>query len=209
MTRQRSIIRINVASAPQLAWAVLGALHASRAVEIHPMLSTGAEKTIEAEMGLTLDSFEALADVSHHPSDMTAAISSGSFLPPLYLGRGLGPLLKNDPAVPDEDICLDYMADNLAGWDRAIGRGRRFDLGGLRLEILDTTRERHPLALGPTAGRVHLVIEVTDIDQARPLRTAAPAPEAVSWDARLFQIRDPDGVRVTFIQRDDRGRQGP
>jgi uncharacterized glyoxalase superfamily protein PhnB len=96
-----------------------------------------------------------------------------------------------------------------AGWDRATGRGRRFDLGGLRLEILDNTRERRPLALGPPAGRVHLVVEVTDIDQARQLRTVAPAPESVSWGARLFQVRDPDGVPVTFIQWDDWGRQGP
>jgi polyprenyl P-hydroxybenzoate/phenylacrylic acid decarboxylase-like protein len=43
------------------------------------VLSAGAEKTIAAEMGLTRDSFEALADVSHHPSDMAAAVSSGSF----------------------------------------------------------------------------------------------------------------------------------
>jgi alkanesulfonate monooxygenase SsuD/methylene tetrahydromethanopterin reductase-like flavin-dependent oxidoreductase (luciferase family) len=35
------------------------------------------------------------------------------FLLPLYLGLGLGPLLKNDPSMPDEDVCLDYIADNL------------------------------------------------------------------------------------------------
>jgi alkanesulfonate monooxygenase SsuD/methylene tetrahydromethanopterin reductase-like flavin-dependent oxidoreductase (luciferase family) len=35
------------------------------------------------------------------------------FLLPLYLGLGLGPLLKNDPAMPDADVCLDYVADNL------------------------------------------------------------------------------------------------
>jgi alkanesulfonate monooxygenase SsuD/methylene tetrahydromethanopterin reductase-like flavin-dependent oxidoreductase (luciferase family) len=32
---------------------------------------------------------------------------------PLYLSLGLGSLLKNDPAMPDKDICLDYVADNL------------------------------------------------------------------------------------------------
>jgi alkanesulfonate monooxygenase SsuD/methylene tetrahydromethanopterin reductase-like flavin-dependent oxidoreductase (luciferase family) len=35
------------------------------------------------------------------------------FLLPVYLGLGLGSLLKTDPAMPDEDICLDYIADNL------------------------------------------------------------------------------------------------
>ena len=79
MSRQRLIIGVSGSSAPQLAWAVLGALHASQAVETHLVVSAGAEKTIEAEMGLTRASFEALADVSYHPSDMGAAVSSGSF----------------------------------------------------------------------------------------------------------------------------------
>jgi polyprenyl P-hydroxybenzoate/phenylacrylic acid decarboxylase-like protein len=79
MSRQRLVIGVSGSSAPQLAWAVLGALHASRAVETHLVVSGGAEKTIAAEMGLTRDSFEALADVSYHPSDMGAAVSSGSF----------------------------------------------------------------------------------------------------------------------------------
>jgi polyprenyl P-hydroxybenzoate/phenylacrylic acid decarboxylase-like protein len=79
MSRERLIIGVSGSSAPQLAWAVLGALHASQAVETHLVVSTGADKTIAAEMGLTRDSFEALADVSYHPSDMGAAVSSGSF----------------------------------------------------------------------------------------------------------------------------------
>ena len=79
MSRQRLIIGVSGSSAPQLAWAVLGALQASQAVETHLVVSAAAEKTIAAEMGLTRDSFEALADVSYHPSDMGAAVSSGSF----------------------------------------------------------------------------------------------------------------------------------
>ncbi len=35
------------------------------------------------------------------------------FLLPLYLGLGLGPLLKRDPAMPDAAVDLDYVADNL------------------------------------------------------------------------------------------------
>jgi polyprenyl P-hydroxybenzoate/phenylacrylic acid decarboxylase-like protein len=79
MSRQRLIIGVSGASAPQLAMTLLETLHASQAVETHLVLSAGAEKTIAAEMGLRRDSFEALADVSYHPSDMAAAISSGSF----------------------------------------------------------------------------------------------------------------------------------
>jgi alkanesulfonate monooxygenase SsuD/methylene tetrahydromethanopterin reductase-like flavin-dependent oxidoreductase (luciferase family) len=35
------------------------------------------------------------------------------FLLPLYLGLGLGPLLKREPSLPDDAIDLDYVADNL------------------------------------------------------------------------------------------------
>lgn len=91
-----------------------------------------------------------------------------------------------------------------AEWDRAHGRGKRFDLGGgLRLEILDNRRERAPLPLDTPGDRVHVVVEVPDIDAAhRRLAVSAPAPQAVSWGARLFALRDPDGMPVTFLQWD-------
>lgn len=87
-------------------------------------------------------------------------------------------------------------------WDRATGRGRRFDLGGgLRLEILDNARERNPFQLSAPGDRTHVVVEVEDINLAHSrLRFVAPTPLNVSWGARLFQIRDPDGVPVTFLQ---------
>ena len=89
----------------------------------------------------------------------------------------------------------------VAQWDRAHGRGKRFDLGGLRLEVLDNRRERRPMALGSPGDRIHVVVEVADIDAARRrIALAAPEPQSTSWGARLFQIRDPDGVAVTFLQ---------
>lgn len=96
-------------------------------------------------------------------------------------------------------------------WDRPAGRGKRFDLrGGLRLEILDNRREREPLTLGSPGDRVHVVIEVDDIDAAHGrLAMSAPSPQAVSWGARLFQVRDPDGVAVTFLQWDNAGDMPP
>jgi catechol 2,3-dioxygenase-like lactoylglutathione lyase family enzyme len=91
----------------------------------------------------------------------------------------------------------------VAEWDRANGRGRRFELGTLRVEILDNTRERQPLPLTTAADRFQIVVEVDDIDAARGrLAIEAPQPQAVSWGARLFQVRDPDGVPVTFLQWD-------
>jgi catechol 2,3-dioxygenase-like lactoylglutathione lyase family enzyme len=86
-------------------------------------------------------------------------------------------------------------------WERPNGRGQRFDLGDMRLEILDNQREQQPLRLGVPADRVHLVIEVEDIDVARRrIQIDVPSPQATSWGARLFQVRDPDGVPVTFLQ---------
>lgn len=86
-------------------------------------------------------------------------------------------------------------------WDRPNARGVRFDLGGMRLEIFDNQREKSPLALGTPADRVHLVIEVDDIEKAHDsIEIDAPPPQDTSWGARLFQVRDPDGVPVTFLQ---------
>ena len=59
------------------------------------------------------------------------------------------------------------------------------------------------MQLGTPGDRVHVVVEVADIDAARRgLAVPTPAPQAVSWGARLFQLRDPDGVPVTFLQWD-------
>ena len=86
-------------------------------------------------------------------------------------------------------------------WDRPNARGRRFDTGGMRLEILDNEREQPPLDLGETADKVHIVVEVENIDEARErIEIDAPLPQGTSWGARLFQVRDPDGVPVTFLQ---------
>ena len=95
----------------------------------------------------------------------------------------------------------------VAQWDRAGGRGRRFDLGGgLRLEILDNARERHSLRLYEPGERTHVVVEVDDIDAAhRRLTVDVPLPQTVSWGAKLFQVRDPDGIPVTFLQWDQPG----
>lgn len=69
------------------------------------------------------------------------------------------------------------------------------------MEILDNVRERKPLPLGAPEDRVHLVVEVDDIEAERVrLKLDAPQVQETSWGARLFQLRDPDGVPVTFLQ---------
>jgi len=86
-------------------------------------------------------------------------------------------------------------------WDRANARGCRFDAGGLRLEIIDNAREQRPRELGVTSDRVHIVIEVDNIEAARSrIKIDAPPVQDTSWGARLFQVNDPDGIAVTFLQ---------
>lgn len=86
-------------------------------------------------------------------------------------------------------------------WDRDNARGRRFDTGGMRLEVLDNERKQVQLALGESADRIQIVIEVADIDEARSrLVLEAPPVTDTSWASRLFQVHDPDGIPVTFLQ---------
>ena len=86
-------------------------------------------------------------------------------------------------------------------WDRPNARGVRFDTGGMRLEIIDNEREQHQLELGETANKVHIVVEVENIDAARErIKVDAPPTQDTSWGARLFQILDPDSVPITFLQ---------
>jgi catechol 2,3-dioxygenase-like lactoylglutathione lyase family enzyme len=89
-------------------------------------------------------------------------------------------------------------------WDRANARGLRLDLGGMRLELLDNQRETKPLSLGTPAERFHVVIEVDDIEKARQrIRVDAPPARSASWGAELFELYDPDGIRVTFLRWTD------
>lgn len=86
-------------------------------------------------------------------------------------------------------------------WDRETARGIRFDLGGLRLELIDNQRERNPRTLGAPADRLHVVIEVDDIEDARQrIRIEAPPARATSWGTEIFELRDPDGVPVTYLR---------
>lgn len=76
---ERIIVGVTGSSAPQLGLTVLQALREVPDLEVHLVISAGAVKSIEAEMGVSPVVFEELADVVHAPQDMAASISSGSF----------------------------------------------------------------------------------------------------------------------------------
>ena len=77
---RRLIVAVTGSSAPQIAWTLLGALRSISEIEAHVVISKNAERCIQAEMGVGRKEFEELGDVVYDPDDMTAAISSGSFI---------------------------------------------------------------------------------------------------------------------------------
>lgn len=80
MNRERIVVGVTGSSAPQLGLAMLKVLRDRGDFEVHLIISNGAAKSIPAEMGVDPRTFTELADVVHQADDMTAAVSSGSFV---------------------------------------------------------------------------------------------------------------------------------
>lgn len=76
----RLVVGLCGSSAPQLGVHLLRALERLRSVEVHLVLSAGSIRTLELEMQMTPAEVRGLADVSYDVTDLSAAISSGSFL---------------------------------------------------------------------------------------------------------------------------------
>jgi polyprenyl P-hydroxybenzoate/phenylacrylic acid decarboxylase-like protein len=76
---RRLIVGVSGSSAPQLALTVLRALRGAPDVETHLVISRGARRVIDTELGISWREFAAEADVSYPVDDLAAAISSGSF----------------------------------------------------------------------------------------------------------------------------------
>lgn len=86
------------------------------------------------------------------------------------------------------DDMAAFYRDRLGGrveksWDRAGARGMLLDLGGLRVELMDASREKAAAIAGEHGGRVHLVVEVSGL-----------ARRAWPWACR--RPRQPRGARA-------------
>jgi polyprenyl P-hydroxybenzoate/phenylacrylic acid decarboxylase-like protein len=77
---RRLVVGLSGSSAPQLGEKFLCVCREVGGIETHLVISGGARRSIELEMGEDPAVIEALADVVYDPADMGAAISSGSFL---------------------------------------------------------------------------------------------------------------------------------
>lgn len=78
--RQRLVVGMSGSSAPQLGYTFLLATREIDAIETHLVLSQGARLSIKVELQKDPAEIEALADVVYDARDLSAAISSGSFL---------------------------------------------------------------------------------------------------------------------------------
>ena len=77
----RLVVGISGSSAPQLGVAFLHAIRGlEQPIQTHLVLSGGARRSIELELGTDPADVEKLADAVYDPADLGAAISSGSFL---------------------------------------------------------------------------------------------------------------------------------
>lgn len=77
---KRLVVGVTGSSGPQLAISLLETLREIADVEVHLVISRGAQRSIELEMNMKHAEVETLGDVIYEPDDMAAAISSGSFL---------------------------------------------------------------------------------------------------------------------------------
>lgn len=77
---RRLVVGISGSSAPQLGIFLLRTLRECSNVETHLVVSEGGRQTLTLEAGVELDDVLSLADFSYSPSDLFAAISSGSFV---------------------------------------------------------------------------------------------------------------------------------
>jgi len=79
MTTRRLVVGVTGSSAPHLAITFLNEARQLPEVEVHLIVSRGADKSIVLETGMERREVEALADYVYAPEDMAAAVSSGSF----------------------------------------------------------------------------------------------------------------------------------
>lgn len=75
----RLVVGVSGSSAPHLGVRTLMALRRINGVESHLVVSPGAHRSLRAELDMSIEELRTLADVAYDPSDLAAAISSGSF----------------------------------------------------------------------------------------------------------------------------------
>ena len=154
--KRRLIVAISGSTGPHYGVRLLHALREQTNVEVHLILSAGARKTIEYEMGEDPDRVAALGHVVHDERNLAAAISSGTFL---TMGMVVAPCsIKTLSAIANSyndnlvaraaDVCLKERRKLVL-----VVRETPLHLGHLRL--MQQATEAGAVILPPVPGFYH------------------------------------------------------
>jgi polyprenyl P-hydroxybenzoate/phenylacrylic acid decarboxylase-like protein len=161
---QRLIIGVSGSSAPHLGYALLRALQTMKEVETHLVVSHGARNCIRAEMDVTPEEFEELADVVYQPEDLAASISSGSFrtvgmvVMPCSM-RTLGAIangVSDDLLCRAADVCLKERR-------RLVLVTRETPLSLIHLRNMQTVTQAGAIVLPPVPAFYHRPVTIDDL----------------------------------------------
>jgi polyprenyl P-hydroxybenzoate/phenylacrylic acid decarboxylase-like protein len=160
----RLVVGVTGSSAPQLGLVLLQVLREIDDVEVHLVVSDGAERTIELELGLTRADIEALGDVVYNAHDMAAAISSGSFL---TAGMVVMPCSMKTLASIATGLSMDLIS---RAADVALKERRRLvlvtretPLSLIHLRNMETVTLAGATVLPPTPAFYHRPADINDL----------------------------------------------
>jgi polyprenyl P-hydroxybenzoate/phenylacrylic acid decarboxylase-like protein len=182
---RRLIVGLAGSSAPHYGVRLLEVLRAKTDYEVHVIVSAGARKTIEYEMGRDADEVVALAHVVHDERDLGASIASGTFA---TAGMVVCPC-----SIKTLSAIANSYADNL------IARAADVCLKERRKLVL-VVRET-PLHL----GHIRLMAQATEngavILPPVPAFYYRPATISDLIDHTVTKILDQFGIDLGLIQR--------
>jgi polyprenyl P-hydroxybenzoate/phenylacrylic acid decarboxylase-like protein len=162
--RRRLIVALSGSSAPHYGVRLLEVLHGRKDIEVHTIVSAGARKTIEYEMGRDPDQVAELADVRHDERNLGASIASGTFV---TAGMVVAPCsMKTLSAIANSfsdnlivraaDVCLKERRRLVL-----VVRETPLHLGHLRLMAQAT--EQGAVILPPVPGFYHQPTTIQDL----------------------------------------------
>ncbi len=161
MAPKRIVVAITGASGPIYGIRTLERLRQMPDVESHLICSLAARRTIQIETSMTVREIEALADVVHHPNDLAAPVSSGSY-------RTWGMVIAPCSVATMSSIAVGITKDLIT---------RAADV---------TLKERRRLVLLPRESPLHLghlrrLVELAELGAiiAPPLPAFYPRPRTV------------------------------
>jgi 4-hydroxy-3-polyprenylbenzoate decarboxylase len=182
---RRLIVGLAGSSAPHYGVRLLEVLRAKTDYEVHVIVSAGARKTIEYEMGRDADEVVALAHVVHDERDLGASIASGTFA---TAGMVVCPC-----SIKTLSAIANSYADNL------IARAADVCLKERRKLVL-VVRET-PLHLGHIRLMAHATENGAVILPPVPAFYYRPATISDLIDHTVTKILDQFGIDLGLIQR--------